>query len=246
MTDSGWRSEKPKDYRQLVDDQRQDSEYIREKGLKPNVLALCGNCADKAVLDVGCGTGWLLDALPHRTGRQCDVAAQENLALDARFSVQSVCNLTYPDSAFDVVVSSLAIMWVEDFDKAFREMRRVLKIGGRLVLATTHPYFYRTGEVVDRADGDGDFKVDQYLGQERAIKNLMIADSVGPFTYYHRPMPMYFSTPACNGLEVSRMEEWHIDMADYARAARQSKRKRSGKVPLFAFFQYRAVSRMEA
>lgn len=45
-----------------------------------------------------------------------------------------VCDLPFPDESFDLVLSRLAFHHFVDIDTPFREMRRVLRPGGQLVL----------------------------------------------------------------------------------------------------------------
>lgn len=114
---------------------------------------------DEAVLDIGCGRGLLLVAAARRTprGRAVGVdiwraedqndnrpdAALDNARLegvDGRVSVETadMRALPYPDGTFDVVVSHWAVHNLPAATEraaALRETVRVLKPGGRVLLA---------------------------------------------------------------------------------------------------------------
>jgi ubiquinone/menaquinone biosynthesis C-methylase UbiE len=101
------------------------------------------------VLDVGCGPGVLTLLAKERVGQAGEAhgidpspemialaqtkAAKTGLA--ARFQIGAVQELPFPDGRFDVVLSSLMLHHVPDDlkGKAFAEIARVLRPGGRLV-----------------------------------------------------------------------------------------------------------------
>ncbi|MGI0017470.1 MAG: class I SAM-dependent methyltransferase [Nitrosotalea sp.] len=102
------------------------------------------------VLDVGCGTGYLVRMLAEIVGPDGSVvgvdaapemvayaASRSRSAANASFEVGSAGALSFPDSTFDAVLSSLTMHHLAPAEQlpAVREMRRVLKPGGRLLIA---------------------------------------------------------------------------------------------------------------
>ena len=96
------------------------------------------------VLDVGCGTGALLEALSLAAPRAklAGVDLSEEMLevarrrLGADFVLKQACAETLPfgDAAFDVVVSSSVFHFIRHPASALGEMRRVLKPSGRVVI----------------------------------------------------------------------------------------------------------------
>ncbi len=102
------------------------------------------------VLDVACGTGLVTFAAARAvgsTGRvlgvdlsggMIDVARQravERGLPNATFARMDAEALVLPDASFDVALCALGLMYVPEPEQALREMRRVLRPGGRLVVA---------------------------------------------------------------------------------------------------------------
>jgi ubiquinone/menaquinone biosynthesis C-methylase UbiE len=102
------------------------------------------------VLDVACGTG--LVAFPAAqavapdgqvvgidlSGRMVEAArrqAQGRRILNASFARMDAENLELPDASFNVALCALGLMYMPDAGQAVREMRRILRPGGRLVVA---------------------------------------------------------------------------------------------------------------
>jgi len=94
------------------------------------------------VLEVGCGWGELAAWIARDTGavvvatdlspRMVELARE--LGVDAQ--VADVQELPFPDASFDVVVAAWMLYHVPDLERAFAEIARVLRPGGRLVCAT--------------------------------------------------------------------------------------------------------------
>jgi 2-polyprenyl-3-methyl-5-hydroxy-6-metoxy-1,4-benzoquinol methylase len=96
----------------------------------------------RLVLDAGCGTGRATAALVRRHAEVVAFDIGEHLVTRARRRcacrpvLGSVMSLPFPDAVFDVVCSTEVIEHVPDPSMAVKELARVLKPGGHLVLST--------------------------------------------------------------------------------------------------------------
>lgn len=113
------------------------------------ILALVGDVAGRRILDAGCGSGPVSAALRDRgavvTGIDASAGmlavARRRLGDDADLHVVDVRDpLPFADGAFDDVVASLVLHYLEDWGPTLAEMRRVLRPGGRLIASVNHPF----------------------------------------------------------------------------------------------------------
>jgi ubiquinone/menaquinone biosynthesis C-methylase UbiE len=116
---------------------------------RPALLELLGDVAGLRVLDVGCGPGFYAEEL---VARGADVVAfdqGERMVELARHRLRDtatvrVHDLADPldwveDESFDRALAALVIHHLDDWGSALREIHRVLRPGGSLVLSTHHP-----------------------------------------------------------------------------------------------------------
>jgi ubiquinone/menaquinone biosynthesis C-methylase UbiE len=99
-------------------------------------------------LDVACGTGrhtaWLCAAGHTTTGidatpEMLDVARDR--VPDAQFQIGDFNDLAFEDDTFDFAICALALAHAPDPTTAIREIARVVRPGGRIVLTDAHPTF---------------------------------------------------------------------------------------------------------
>jgi ubiquinone/menaquinone biosynthesis C-methylase UbiE len=113
------------------------------------------NLAGRDVLELGCGTGkntaWLgrrartVVALDFSAGMLAK-ARQWVRAAHVRFVQHDVRRRwPAPDSSVDLVVGNLVLEHVRDLGPIYREMTRVLRPGGRILLCELHPERQRRG-----------------------------------------------------------------------------------------------------
>jgi len=110
------------------------------------IFRLTGPPGGKLVLDAGCGDGTLAlaaaregaarvcgcDLDPLMVGKARATASRDRMRID--LAVARLQTLPYPDNTFDVVTCITVLAFVPDAIQAAREMARVLRPGGCLVI----------------------------------------------------------------------------------------------------------------
>ena len=133
------------------------------------MLALCAPLRGQRVLDVACGTGLASFAAAAAVGeagsvlgvdvsqRMVDAAtrrALERRVPQVRFERMDAECMDLPDASFDIGLCALGLMYLPEPEAALRELRRVVRPGGRLGLAVwgerAHCGWSPVFEIVDR------------------------------------------------------------------------------------------------
>lgn len=103
--------------------------------------------SEEKILDIGCGTGNFSIKLAKRGCKVVGIDISQAMLeearkktkknnLDINFQKGNALNLDFADNSFDSVFSMTAIEFIEDLEKAFKEMKRVVKPGGKIMLGT--------------------------------------------------------------------------------------------------------------
>ena len=106
--------------------------------------------AGERVLELGCGGGHLAREAAQfvgATGQVCavDISPDQILAAQARCAdlawvecrIADIAALPYADGAFDAVIAVQSLEYLPDLDAGLRQIHRVLRSGGRLIVVAT-------------------------------------------------------------------------------------------------------------
>lgn len=187
---------------------------------QPFMKELIGDPAGLRVIDLGCGWGglcrWFIENGAEgvvgidASEKMLDRARIENNIDGIEYNKCDFADLDQLErGVFDLAVSSLAFHYVENFDKLFADVRRLLVDGGCLVFSMEHPIC--TANIDDDADKwvrdeEGhriSFKLDHYpLEGERQVNWL---DTT--FTKYHHRFSTVMNALTGAGFEIVQVEE---------------------------------------
>ena len=201
----------------------------------PAFRALLPELRGKNVLDLGCGFGWHCRYTREQHARWVvGVDISEKMIARARESTNDAAieyrqvaieDIDFSAGAFDVVLSSLALHYVERFDIVFRKVHHCLVPGGTFVLSVEHPIFtalaaqdWYYGPHGERLHRPVDHYRDEGLRQARFLGHDVVK--------YHRTVATYVNVLLDAGFTITRLSEpqptqetldKHPDMRDETR-----------------------------
>ncbi len=180
-------------------------------------MALLPPIAGSRVLDLGCGAGQLSYHLAlagasevigiDLSERMLELATTKRAHPRVTYRRQAMEDVTFPPDRFDLIVSSLAIHYVEDYAGFMRRVADWLRPGGVLVYSAEHPIYtagYATGGWAVDADGRKlHWTLDDY-GVEGLREARWFVEGVQK---YHRPMSTLLNGLLDAGLSIERVLE---------------------------------------
>ncbi|SVA97803.1 uncharacterized protein METZ01_LOCUS150657 [marine metagenome] len=167
------------------------------------------------VLEIGTGEGQIIRALSEVSVTAVGIDKSDNQIrhgkkiAPASVLIRSLAEqLPFQDSFFDAAIACLVVEHIEKFEESFREVARVVKSGGRFVLAMNHPLLQSPGSswVEDWTTDPPEkyWRVGPYLREETSEEYFGDGISI-PFT--HRPLSRYLNALSDSGFVTTRMIE---------------------------------------
>lgn len=171
---------------------------------------------NKNVLDLGCGFGWHC-----RFAREQQASSVVGVDISAKMLQQAreltddpaisylqmpIEEIAFPNSHFDVVISSLAFHYIESFEAICKKVHDCLKPGGTFVLSVEHPIFTSRNEQDWHFDDQGNrlhWPVDNYQA-EGVRETTFLTENV---IKYHRTISTYMNDLIGAGFVLKAVKE---------------------------------------
>lgn len=182
---------------------------------EPAIRSLMPDLTGKRVLDLGCGFGHVAryarkmgaaDVLAvDISDRMIEAARQATDDPAITYAVAAMQDLKPMPGQFDVVVSSMALQYIDDYAGVVAVVAESLASGGSFLFSIEHPIFTSLlqGWVLDDAGNRLHWPVDRYH-EECERRYTWFVDNVQK---YHRTVATYLNTLTDNGLTIRRVLE---------------------------------------
>lgn len=190
----------------------------------PAFHALLPAIAGKRVVDLGCGFGQLSRWLGDQGARSVlgiDLsekmlarAVRETANTAVTYRRANLDELELAPGSADLIVSSMALHYVEDFGRIAATMFAALAPGGCLVFSVEHPVYAARAEPewVMSSDGRQAFAIADYLIEGKRVTNWIVDGVVK----YHRTIGTMLNTLKAAGFAYEALDEWRPSEAQLA------------------------------
>jgi SAM-dependent methyltransferase len=192
-----------------------------QKGLEgagewPALKQLLPDFNGKRVLDLGCGYGWHCRYATENGAVSVvgiDLSTKmlekaQSFTTDRRIHYQNAAieDLKFGPESFDIVLSSLAIHYVSNFDGLCRKIHRILSAYGVFIFSVEHPVFSAYGSqdwVYDSSGNKIHWPVDNYFNEGQRKANFLDHEVIK----YHRTLDTYMNGLLSNGFNITGFVE---------------------------------------
>lgn len=180
---------------------------------KPVLLQLIGEVRGKKVLDLGCGDAEIgkelleagcsfyegVDGSVNMVGKAQQALTSES----SRIHLASMENWDFPRESYDLVISRLALHYLEDLQKVVQQIHHSLKPGGHFIFSVQHPILTSSINNPEGEQKRSSWLVDDYFKIGNRTEKWMGKDVIK----YHRTIEEYFRIINDCGFRVSTLKE---------------------------------------
>ncbi|PSW16068.1 SAM-dependent methyltransferase [Photobacterium rosenbergii] len=182
---------------------------------RPTLQAMLPVLNDIDVLDLGCGSGVYAQFLLEQGAKHvtCIDYSEEMVQLVASKAVKAELTdkvVAYAqdlskglpkekDASVDLVISPLMVHYIEDLNPLFRDVHRVLRVGGSFVFSTHHPF--------------ADFECTQsgnYFERELVQEEWNTVGKPVQVSFYRRSLTEIMNALTQNGLVITQISEGEV------------------------------------
>lgn len=191
-------------------------EGLQAAGEWHELKKLLPDFAGKRVLDLGCGFGWHCRYAVEQgaasvvgidiSQKMLEEATRKTPQTNIRYIRMALEDIDFPADSFDLVISSLALHYVESFPPVVAGVKRCLERGGDFIFSVEHPIFTAEGKQDWEYAADGQpmhWPVDSYFFEGRRDA-VFLGEKV---TKYHKTLTTYVNTLLQDGFELISLVE---------------------------------------
>jgi SAM-dependent methyltransferase len=206
-------------------------DVARQHLLTPALLQLLGDVEGKAILDAGCGQGYLARLLAKRGAQVTGiepatpfmhyaVEREQVEPLGIRYIQTDLTTFSDSTQVFDIVVANMVLMDIPDYHAALDACFTHLRPGGEFVCSLTHPCF---------EESDSDYHAKGYVAVREYFEEYAIPQRWG--YRFHRPLSHYLNALIQRGGSLQAAIEPRLDAVQAGTAG-----ERNLHVPGFIVF----------
>lgn len=190
------------------------NDFVEQPAIKSLLTAIEG----KRVLDLGCGAGAFAKYCVEKgtakvvavdiSKNMIEKAIKENPHKKIDYLCSPIEELDLHNQTFDIIVSSLAIHYIEDYPKLIDKIKSLLITNGEFVFSTEHPIVTARKEEISNwvRDSEGNklhWAIDHYK-QEGKREGYWYVNGV---VKYHRTVSTLINTLIEKGLTLEKIIE---------------------------------------
>lgn len=189
------------------------NDFVEQPAIKSAIPTLKG----KSILDLGCGTGHFAKyCIENGATKVTGVDISKNMIEQARKEnghekIEYICkpieDLELYNLKFDLIISSLAVHYIEDYSKLIVKVRNLLNKHGKFIFSTEHPIATARKElnnwVKDSEGNKSHWALDNYHEEGQREHNWHVDGVV----IYHRTISTLVNTLIDNGFIIEKIIE---------------------------------------
>ena len=210
----------------IYDDETFFNEYqkMRDRKLNanelleiPTITAMLPDLKGKTILDLGCGSGGMSRFFIENGAKKVvAIDVSENMINAAKnyntenieYKVLPMENLSEIDEKFDLIFSSLAFHYIEDFNKLISDISKLLNQDGMLLYSQEHPV---TTALIVPNDGKKYVEIDDkryyLLSDYNNVSSRILDWNMCDVKKYHRNFETIINSLIKNNLNIIEIKE---------------------------------------